>query len=243
MPWHGTTGWGFTKESKEGQDNILMMAALLQNDGWSKKAIAAFCGNTQNEGLLNPWQWENADYPTYAQYEIWRNEGSIQHGYGLVGWTPASAYIENEKNTPGYGPYFTDRASEAKATDGNAQMLRIIRELNTPGTVYWQGGRRSYYYSAFQSVGVDIDEFYPMELSTFKAGNDTLPNLVGAFELMFEKPRFDSAASSYSRRVSDCQWIYENVLSGTPDPPVGQKRLGWLIAKNNRFIIERRNQR
>ena len=54
--------------------------------------------------------------------------------------------------------------------------------------------------------GVDIDDFYWMTFAEFKAGNDTIENLTGAFELCYEKPADWAAASSYQNRVDDAQY-------------------------------------
>lgn len=49
---------------------------------WTKSAIAAMCGNSESEGVLNPSQW---------QYGGGMKPGS---GYGLFQWTPSTKYIQ-----------------------------------------------------------------------------------------------------------------------------------------------------
>lgn len=48
---------------------------------WCLNAICAILGNIQSEGIMNPSQWEYG----YGQ--------SLQYGYGLVQWTPATKYL------------------------------------------------------------------------------------------------------------------------------------------------------
>lgn len=48
---------------------------------WTLNAISAILGNIQSEGIMNPSQWEYG----YGM--------SLQYGYGLVQWTPATKYL------------------------------------------------------------------------------------------------------------------------------------------------------
>lgn len=203
--WHAKATGGYARDSMEAIDNVQQLSTVFNANGWSVMSIAAFLGNGAGESGLNPWRWENDYIPTLAEYKGWSSNESLSHGYGLVQFTPASKYVENANALKGYGPNFYD--SPGKVTDGNSQALYLVNTI--PDS--WSGGLHDYYADDFASIGVNIDDFYSMTFDEFKAGNDTIENLVGAFELKYERPGDSAAASSYAGRVSNAKY-WEGVL-------------------------------
>ena len=200
--WHAKPTGGYSRNSDEGQDNVREMALVMIGQGWSLPAIAAMLGNGAGEGGLNPWRWEgDVILASTDTYEI---DVAQDHGYGLFGFTPAGSYIHDTwaMAQPNYGPNFSDIPGIPQ--DGANQMAYFARTVES--NFVHEGWLYNYYYDDFQNVGVDIDDFYWMTFEEFKAGNDTIENLTGAFELCYEKPNDYAAASSYQDRVDDAQY-------------------------------------
>ena len=215
--WSAKVTGGYDRASAEAKGNAQEMANTLQAAGWSVKAVCAMLGNGAGESGLNPWRWESDNVPTVAQYQGWTSAEAMSHGYGLFGFTPASKYIEGGRSYAGYAPNFSDQSGNP--ADGNAQTLYFRSTVQSS----WAQGLYDYYKDDFAAIGVNIDNFYFMSFQDFIRGNDTIENLVGAFELCYEKPADWAAASSYNYRVEQAKyWL--NVL-----PPVGSLPL-WLIA-------------
>lgn len=62
--------------------NAQLVADHFIKTGWTKNAISALCGNMRHESSINPNIWE------------FGYNHSLDRGYGLVQWTPASKYID-----------------------------------------------------------------------------------------------------------------------------------------------------
>ena len=62
-------------------NNAQLVANYFTSKGWKPKAISAICGNMRHESSINPNIWEFG----YGH--------SLERGYGLVQWTPATKYI------------------------------------------------------------------------------------------------------------------------------------------------------
>lgn len=62
-------------------NNAQLVANYFTSKGWKPKAISALCGNMRHESSINPNIWEFG----YGH--------SLERGYGLVQWTPATKYI------------------------------------------------------------------------------------------------------------------------------------------------------
>jgi hypothetical protein len=79
-------GWITTEDTILTESESLNNAQLVANHflatGWTPNAISALCGNMRHESSINPNIWE-----------LGYNH-SLDHGYGLVQWTPASKYID-----------------------------------------------------------------------------------------------------------------------------------------------------
>jgi hypothetical protein len=90
------------------QDQMLNNAQLVANHflatNWTPQAISSLCGNMSHESSINPNIWE------------YGYNHSLDRGYGLVQWTPASKYIDwANMNSLDY-------------TNGDSQLSRIDYE-------------------------------------------------------------------------------------------------------------------
>lgn len=207
--WYAKATGGYANNSVEGLANVTEMASVMSGLGWSIPAIAAMLGNGAGEGGLNPWRWEDDDI--LASTDSYNIDVAQNHGYGLFGFTPAGRYIHDTwaMAQPNYAPNFSD--IPGRPEDGACQMQFFAREVEPN----WSHDEwlHDYYYDDFAALGIDIDDFFYMTFADFVAGNDTLANLVGAFELCYEKPADWAAASSYIDRVDDAIY-WQGVLQG-----------------------------
>lgn len=241
MAWHARDidlGGNYATGSQESIDNANEMANLLAGQGWSIAAICAFLGNNSREGGYNPWSWQlqptGLATPTYSEFLAWTDEQAKNHGYGLVGFTPAKRYINSENEAAlsahGYAPHFRDSAHQGAATDGEAQTAFLFTDVPTN----WSSGLFNYYNAVFTEIGVDIRNFYYITFEQFKTGKIVssdipLDYLTGAFELKYEKPYDKGAASSYQGRCSDAAYWYEYFTGHPPTPtPTTRKLKIWM---------------
>ena len=214
MPWVASdTGW-YSYSDANGQANGTMIALLLIENGFSLESACAALGNISKESGINPWAWEgnylpSFQVPTVAEFESWTYQQSLTHGYGLFGFTPANTYI-NQTNSMryaqyGFSPHFRDYPGLPR--DGEAQVRYALADSFSQN---WAHGLYNQYQTYFSQYGVDINDFYWMTYSQFKAGTGyTIAQLTGAFELCWEKPGFSPAASSYASRVENAEGFYQ----------------------------------
>lgn len=212
--WHAKANGGYARDTSEAQENVLLMASILQSKGWGIESIAAMLGAAVGESGLNPWRWESDYIPTITEAQGWTPAQAEQHGYGMWQFTPYSKYVDNAQSYPGYSPHFADQ--QGSPLDGQAQTLFANDNIPTS----WSHNLYNYYYDDFIAIGVDINDFYFITYEQFKAGNDTLANLTGAFTLCYLRPADWAAAQSYQTRVDNAVYWY-NFLTGTPIPPYG----------------------
>ena len=79
-----TSGSNFGILPLEHQEaNARYIYSYLSDKGWSKNAICAFLGNIEQESVLNPGAWE--------EFKIISND----RGYGLIQWTPPTAFLNS----------------------------------------------------------------------------------------------------------------------------------------------------
>jgi hypothetical protein len=215
MGWNAKSTGGYAIDSGAARNNALEIAKVLIADGWVTKAISAMLGNVTYESGLNPWRWQGDYVPTFTEFVGWSAEQAALHGYGLVQFTPASTYI-NANNAvtyggKGYSPHFSDKIAFPK--DGNAQMLFFLSIVKSS----WLHQLYNYYNTPFLNIGVDISPWYYTTYENFKKGINnagktlTLAELTGAFELCYERPAAEYAASSYNTRVSNAEYWYKNI--------------------------------
>lgn len=100
--WITTEDTWLTEE--ESLNNAQIVANYFLNKGWSRNAISALCGNMRYESSINPNIWE------------YGYDHSLERGYGLVQWTPATKYI-NWANS-----------NNLDWTKGTSQLARIDYE-------------------------------------------------------------------------------------------------------------------
>lgn len=223
MAWHAKPIGGYVKTSTEAQDNAGELAQVLYEMGWCAEAIAALLGNGAGESGLNPWRWQEMQdgRPLVpSTNSVWQDRG-----YGIFQFTPSNKYINNTTASQyadyGYGPNFSN--SRGKATDGAAQAAYFGDNVSSD----WPKKLYGYYADNFSAIGVDISKWYYTDYENFIQGVDnngntlTIAELVGVFELTYERPRDDYAASSYYYRVSEAEWWYEHLPEPGPGPGPG----------------------
>lgn len=227
MAWSAKPTGAYSKDSAEGKENVKEIARMLDNAGWDIKAMAALLGNGAGESGLNPWRWESDNVPTVAQFNSWTPAETLIHGYGIFGYTPANKYINSTSAGlyDGYSPNFAD--SPGTPQDGKAQVSYFLDTVESN----WTGGNYNYYYDDFITYGVNIDNFYFINFEDFIAGDDDLANLVGAFELKYEKPADWAAASSYFYRVQAA----EDWLQFLKDEGYGKKKDIIIFWRNHKL--------
>lgn len=234
--WYAKYSGGYLRTSVEAHVNANNIAGILVADGWDRKSIAALLGNGAGESGLNPWRWEDntppdVTVPTVSQFENWTIAEAQHHGYGIFQFTPASKYINSANAmhyaSAGYSPNFADQPGTAQ--DGNAQTLFFVSTVASE----WATQLYAYYYDDFINIGVDITPWYYTTYSNFKIGQDnngndlTLAELVGVFELDYERPGDTYAASSYASRVSNAEYWYDEI-SPTPPTPGTYRKMPWI---------------
>lgn len=236
--WHCKRTGSYTTSSIEGQDNANEIASYLLGIGWVLSAICAFLGNGAGESGLNPWRWESDNVPTRSTFENWTPTEASTHGYGLLQFTPANKYINNSNQSAytalGYGPNFADRVGSL--SDGTAQLAFFADTFASS----WLHGLYNYYYDDFQNINVDINDFYYISDAQFILGQDdqgrstSIDNLVGAFELCYERPADWAAAQSYQNRVVNAWnwWYYFQSYPPTPPTPQRKKKMPlWMLLR------------
>ena len=226
--WYAKPYDGYARTSLEAQTNANNLVAVMRNNGWSNKSIAAMLGNGAGESGLNPWRWEGNYIPTVSEFENWTVEQAQSHGYGIFQFTPANKYINSTNaqtySSLGYAPNFSD--SSGNASDGNAQTLFFASTVSSD----WLQQLYAYYYDDFIAIGVDITPWYYTTFANFIQGKDnnnndlTLAELTGVFELCYERPNDAYAASSYATRVNNAEYWYSRI---TPVPSSGRK-MPWI---------------
>ena len=206
MAWHAkATGWGYTRESTEANDNCLMIYGQLSAAGWTLSAICGLLGSIEVEGIYNPWQWEG-DVPLASTDP--RIETSSSNGYGLIGFTPSGKYIHNQYAMAStyYAPNFSDVAGNPN--DGASQIAFI--DANG--------------YGVQEDIVYFPSSYYPdISFSDYKQSNQDPRTLASVWMRNAERPYIDPSAPDpgfENRRREAAAYWYE-VLSGVtpPDPP------------------------
>lgn len=213
MAWHVKVSGGYARDSQEAIDNAQMHLNILSPLGWTKNAIAGLMGNESVESGYNPWRWQNDDIqPT-------TNSPWYNHGYGLVQFTNAGKYIndENAKAMTGYGPNFSNQAGNMN--DGTAQLLFIDAYAD--------------YYKT---------DSYPLTYAEYKASTESGAYLAAAWLYNYERPG-DPGATVAARREAGDYWL--SVLNGQtpgpgpgpgPGPVVFKKSKMWMYMKKRRWF-------
>jgi hypothetical protein len=179
MPWI-TTEDTFLSES-----DSLSNAQLVANHfagKWTPQAISALCGNMRHESSINPNIWEFG----YGH--------SLERGYGLVQWTPASKYIDWA-------------VSEGLPwEDGDSQLSRIDYEQEVG--IQW----------------IAKDAYNDMSFNEFTLSTESVDYLTPAFTWSYERPNQQAGEESMPSRIAFAQLCltslnFEGGVIDPPDPP------------------------
>jgi hypothetical protein len=141
------------------QDQELNNAQLVANHflatGWTPNAISALCGNMSHESSINPDIWE------------FGYNHSLDRGYGLVQWTPASKYID------------WANANGLPWDNGDSQLSRIDYEQQN-GIQWISTSSYPLSFNEFTTSSQDVNYLtaafmYDYERPNAQAGADSLP--------------------------------------------------------------------
>lgn len=119
MPFYAKPSGGYAISSTEGTANIYAVYDYLHALGYDKQCVNGMLGNVSAESGLNPWRWQ-ADTVTYSD------------GYGLVQFTPASAYI-NLTGIPDHAPNLSVSQQTAGASPDDAKAQLYVFANDTLG--------------------------------------------------------------------------------------------------------------
>ena len=115
----------------ESLNNAQLVVHFFTARGWTKNSICALCGNMRHESSINPNIWEYG----YGH--------SLDRGYGLVQWTPATKYI-NWANS-----------NNLDWTLGSSQLARIDYEQQE-GMQWIATAQFSFSFNDFVNSNADI---------------------------------------------------------------------------------------
>ena len=193
MTWHykdtDRAGWT-TPHSAEQTDNAAEIWLILVDvNGWTEEAAAAVLGNMQHESYINPAQWE-------IGYNY-----SMQHGFGLGQWTPATK-ISN---------YVGSTNHDAMA-DGAKQMNYLVSTPSQYNNYYLNPDGTSTYYS---ESGVP----YFSDMDDFSHSTASVRDLTKTWAICWEKPRASAYANSIQDRMDDAEYWYTTFHGSPPTPP------------------------
>lgn len=264
--WNAKNIGGYTLNDDAGKENTSEIGNYLmglepnaEGHVWTIEAVSAMVGNMLNEGQLNPWRWEN-DYVAstielaewYRRYHLNPSDPNYSteirnHGYGLVGFTPATDYINSNNATTlsqyGYAPNFSN--SPGYPTDGAAQMVYIIENFaywwgNVNGTV--AANIKNNYADTFEANGFTeaminrvawmtredfIQGLRPTDSEHPNPDPATLVELAAAFMVHFEKPSYDPETNHLDRRINDTVAVYEYFQENPPAPYIPSIESNW----------------
>ena len=177
-------------------NNAQLVANYMIGLGWRKDAISALCGNMRHESSINPNIWEFG----YGH--------SLDRGYGLVQWTPASKYIN---------------WATAEGLDyslGTSQLARI--EYEQEQNIQWIANGHAKRYGLSDKYDIS---FYQFRVNTFLY---SLDELTEAFMWNYEGPTYSAGTSSLAARQAFARKCYEQLdwsgsgtLPDDPDDPEG----------------------
>ena len=183
--WHAKPTGGYSIYDPDCIENAYMILYQMRAAGWTTESISAVIGNMCAEGAMNPWRWQSDII--VGPSDFW----SMQHGYGLAGFTPAGKYIEDPQaqTYSGYAPNYLGHAGNA--TDGAAQIQFI---MDNPQ-----------YYQTHTA--------YPMTFTQFSQSTAAPSYLSDVWLYNFEQPSNPSATQQYRR---DCSDYWYQLFQGAP---------------------------
>lgn len=152
---------------------------------FSLNSLSAMIGNMRTESFVNPNIWENLEPQT---------DPTVRRGYGLVQWTPWGKLKS-----------WCD-ASGLNYTDGNAQCLRIIYELNN--NIQWGGNL----YNNYPNTP-------PYDFYGFSCSTEPLETLTLNFTIFYERPRESEIEKWRQTKLDFAKLVYEELSGMTPPGP------------------------
>jgi hypothetical protein len=183
----------------ESMNNAQLVANHFKGTSWTPASISALCGNMRHESFLNPNIYEFG----YGH--------SLDRGYGLVQWTPATKYID-WANANGL-PY----------KNGDSQLARIDYEVDN--NIQWFNNPNA-------------SEFDSISFADFRSGNGMdVATLTKCFMSKYEHPNWSAGMDSLADRQSFAEKCFTELDwtgSGTGGgivPPTDDKK------KKNQALI------
>ena len=149
-------------------ENAQLVANHFQGTDWTREAISALCGNMAHESSLNPNVWEYG----YGH--------SLDRGYGLVQWTPASKYID------------WANARGLQYDKGDSQLARIDYEVDQ--NIQWIADGLQRRYGAGDKYDFSFADFRQ------NTGGYSASELTEAFMWNYEGPAYSAGLDSLSGR-------------------------------------------
>lgn len=157
---------------------------------WTLNAVSAMLGNIRYEGIMNPSQW---------QYGL---NKSLNGGYGLVQWTPATKFI--------------DWAAQQgfSRTSMDAEVMRIKYEVDNP-SVQWIKTSK-----------------YPLSFEEFVTSQETPEYLASVWLYNYERPKDPLSTEKYRKEMARTWYEYLGGEDPDPPdppepptPPIGYNRI------------------
>ena len=157
---------------EEMQINATYIYNYLIENGWTKNAICGMFGNMQVESQFSPGRWE--DTPG----------DRMEHGFGLVQWTPATKLINWAKEKD-LDPY-----------DIDTQLYRIVQEAidDSPELYQWN----SHLHDS------------EMTFREFTQSTESPEELTEVFMLCYEKPNLEFSHLERRREYAAYWYSYFN---------------------------------
>lgn len=228
--WYAKPSDDYTASSPEGTSNIRATYDYLDGEGFVYGSVVGMLCNIQAESGLNPWRWQRDTFDT-------------TQGYGLMQFTPASAYVY-AAGIPYHAPNMSTSMQTAGASpdDAKGQLYCFVNDtLNKWNSSCW----RSYWdpstYPSLYSRSQNIISLYgqggSLSLSDFAIIND-IEDACFAFLACYEGP----LVPNYDDRIANRSGI-ETALAGyVPDPP-GPPGTGMDILFLKHFIDQNHKRR
>lgn len=205
--WYAQPSGGYLASSPEGTSNIRATYDYLYGEGFVYGSVVGMLCNVAGESGYNPWRWQNDTVDTNA-------------GYGLVQFTPASAYVY-AAGIPDHAPNMSTSMQTAGASpdDGKGQLYCIVNDVfgkwnSSCWRSYWDPSTYPTLYSRSQNILSLYGQGGSLSISDFAIIND-IDDACFAFLACYEGP----AVPNFDARVANKSAI-ETALQGyIPDPP------------------------
>lgn len=233
MAIHAKPKEDYAVDSDEWTDNVKAFYSYLSNMGYSVEAISGMLGNSQYEGGMNPWRYQDD-----------KITGS---GYGLFQYTPKAGYLDeyyvnSDGDTVrgygyGYDYYAPNKSVEeitsgAEPTDAYCQLDAIERSGK-----YFGGGVRNTWIAPWVS---DYENY--TTLAEFKTVTDVEKATylwLGFFEVPDWWQEQDDVENNSSGRRDVASKIYDLLTGTTPTPPTPSPvthKMNWIFYLKRRYM-------